>query len=364
MDEEKLAEKKPTRDEQCVVTYEEALEQVCGRYEGLKSDILRSLETPQLGPHHNEGKTMDSHIKLIMSTLEAIRNEEFPGLESEPELTTALREVAIAVDGNDSKHALVRPEIIDYAFLHDISKPECLLLTFEDEKDKMEITLDMWQANVQANADDTYMYDGKQVKSIGYYHPSEKEKGRHGEKAVNDKFQGSNVPPDIQCAIGGHELAVNWSTTAAKKYEEKFIATGLTEKQQLLIFLASYIDTMASLNQFGSPDLSNFKKMVQARKNYLLITENSAGLTEQQIGMLKNRDAVTIEDIEKLRPRPIDAQKAVDRLREEGLLADSTKEEEVRTALVGGDMKILGRLFGKEMGKVRSILVECDKVEP
>ena len=252
------------------LSFNEALTSVCDRYPELAERIIRSLETPQAGKYHNEGATMDAHLKLILQTLEDVRDGRFhEHIADNPELLSAMQRIATEGDAEKPEESKIKTEIIDYVFLHDLSKPDTMLLTLDDGEDgkgeKVEITWDDWQT--RGSKETPYTFDGKLVVSIGYYHPSEGAHGRHGEQAVEDMLSTTNVPEDIQRAIAMHEIAVGWEGTTAKKYKEKFVDAGLNDDQQILALLASYIDTMGSLNEYASPNLENLKKIIQARQN-------------------------------------------------------------------------------------------------
>lgn len=280
-----------------------ALNEVCERYPELSEKIKNSLETPQLGEYHNEGPKMDSHLSLILATLTSIKEGQFH--ESLDE--NGLRETMECVVGREGSHlekSTINPALIDYTFLHDIAKPDCLTLKIEGEKKGVEITWEQWKEIESAG--EPYQLEGKSIASISYFHSSEKANGQHGNKAA-EMLKDKGVPAEIIVAISKHEVAYQFGKINAATYEEHFVKSGYSEDQQKFILVASYIDTMASLGKDGKADLGNFVNLVKSRNNFLLIrqyTDKGIIFRENELQALKKKDRVlTIEDVEKIMPR-------------------------------------------------------------
>jgi hypothetical protein len=278
--------------------FESALVEVCARHPELSDQIRGSLETPQMGEHHNEGSKMESHISLILETLNAIKNGKFHESIGEDKKTQeAIRDTVVGPDG------AVKPEVIDYAFLHDIAKPDCLTLKLEGEKKGVEITMEQWKKIEEAGQ--PYQMDGKIIKSISYFHQSEGSAGQHGNKGVK-MLEGKNIAPEIIAAIGKHEVAYQFAKINTATYEEHFVKPGFTNEQQDFILTAAYTDTMAALSADGKPDLTNFGNLVRSRSNYQLIKEyldKGVDFKENKLGALKKQDKVlTPQDIESIIP--------------------------------------------------------------
>lgn len=240
-----------------------ALESVTEKYPDLEKGIRRSLETPQLGAHHNEGPTMEAHIERIVEALYAIRDGQFP-----KEIDSETRDIIYGLVSEGVEGKEVNPTLIDYAFLHDISKPDCLILKIEGKS--VEVTWGQWQKIAEEGR--PYRFRGGEISSIGYYHSSEGELGTHGKKGANF-LKDRGVPRESLAAIGMHEIAYQFQSRAAKNFRKHFADAGFTDREAAFILTASYIDTVASLGPDGKPDLRNFLNLIAARKNYLLVKE-------------------------------------------------------------------------------------------
>ncbi len=239
-------EKEPAED------FEVEFERICEKYPELADGIKRSLEAPQLGSHHNEGPRMESHLRLMLQTVEDIKQGKFhESVAGNVSLQEALQRVAL------------NPEIIDYVFLHDIAKPDSLSLKIEGEKKPVEITWDQWK-EVEINGE-PYQFQGKPIRSISYYHISEGWNGPHGHKAA--KFlKNKGVPKDILNAIENHEVAYQFTKVNPATYKKFFLDPGFSHDQQDFILAGSYIDNMSALTLDGKPDLQNFMNLVDSRE--------------------------------------------------------------------------------------------------
>lgn len=248
-------------------TFERALQHVCERFPELRERIVRSLRTPQLGAFHNEGKTMESHLRLIVETLNDMALGKFPSeLDNEPALRELLERAVVAKDPDGVSTGALHPDMLLYAFTHDIAKPDTLLVKCEGEKKGLEMTLEEWEQRVKG---DPPTVDGKIVASIGYYHQSKGEEGQHGSMGALSLPEA--VSEHIKTAIKKHEVAYLFAKINALTYEKHFVSSGLNTEEQAAALAASYADVMASLTKDGVPDLSNFICLAVSRENSILV---------------------------------------------------------------------------------------------
>lgn len=283
--------------------FDHALQFVCERYPELKERIVRSLGTPQLNDHHTEGKTMESHLRLMVEILNDMTEGRFPDLlAEEPEVKELLHRNVVIKDPVQPEREVLNLDMLTYAFIHDIAKPDTLLVKLEGDKNGIEMTLEDWQTTIEHGEFDTL--GGKKVVSISYYHPSKKSLGQHGNMGAEILAE-SAVPRYLLAAIKKHEVAYQFTKINALTYEEHFAKSGLSSAEQELAIIASYADTMASLTTNGTPDLSNFLRLVESRKNYLLVRSFIDAGTEFRENdlraLLKQNKVLTRNDIEQIR---------------------------------------------------------------
>lgn len=243
VNQEDVVNKRYTKEWQ-KINFDKTLLEVCKKYPEFSEKIVRSLETPQLGEHHNEGPTMKSHLSLILMTLEEIKDGKFPESIQDANLKEIIQNITVKRDEDNPKKNIINPELIDYTFFHDIAKPDCLTLKIEEEKGGIEITNDQWKEIEKKGR--PYRYNDKLITSISYFHSSEGSSGRHGNKAA-EMLKDKGVAPEIIIAIKKHETAYQFSKINAATYEEHFTKSGFSENQQKFILVTSYIDTMATL---------------------------------------------------------------------------------------------------------------------
>ena len=299
-------ENDPSKAERAPLDFEVELQNILERYPELAEKIQSSLKTPQLGAYHNEGRTMESHLRLIVKTLDDVGSGKMHEIvEARSELVEKMCALVLTSDENGPEQSRINPELIDYAFLHDISKQDCLTLKVEGEKLGREVTWGEWQEI--ARQGEPYAVNGKPIVSVSYYHQSEGEEGQHGNKGAA-LLKAVDIPPYIRTAISKHEVAYQFSKTNAATYEKNFVKSGLGENEQLFVLIASYVDTMSSLTKDGTPDLKNYRHLLQSRDNYLLIQsylDRGATFRENDLGFLKKQDKVLLpEDIERFIQNP------------------------------------------------------------
>lgn len=339
---------------------ETALSAVCEKFPELSDKIRASLETPQLGEHHNEGSKMDSHLSLILKTLESIRDGQFHESLQDVDTQEVLESIVTQQDEHNPEKSIINPALIEYTFLHDIAKPDCLTLKTEGEKKGVEITWDQWEKI--AAGGEPYQLEGKSVTSISYFHPSEGPAGQHGNKGA-EMLKDKGVSPEIIMAISKHEVAYQFAKINAATYEEHLVKPGFTDEQQKFILAASYIDTMASLGPDGKAEVGNFANLVKSRNNYLLIkqyTDKGVAFRENEITALKKQDRIlTVEDIEKIAPREEKYDLAVFGEKLDALITGgqiSAEEKDQILSIVSSQPKDLGKKFGPKMKLIKPLL--------
>ncbi|HBK33859.1 TPA: hypothetical protein DEP34_02850 [Candidatus Uhrbacteria bacterium] len=230
----------------------------------LRQQIERSFSVPQYGEYHKEGLFMDSHLRLIFHTIEAVRQGNIPDTVSEATATSLQK-------------ALVQdPDMVErYVFLHDIAKADCLTVKFASlqaaqeaerttETQEVCMTWAQWkdflgQDEVEAKVmeeDERAMQDyldSKEVMGISYYHPDRKH-GDAGSQMLRELYPG--VEATTLIAIEHHEDAFQFQKVDTERYLLMYEAMNKEERDFAL--LASYVDTASSFRSDGQPDLLNF----------------------------------------------------------------------------------------------------------
>src|SRR3989344_454589 len=314
-----------------------------------------------MGEHHNEGPKMDSHLSLILANLESIKNGTFHDAIAEDEsLKETMRRIVVVPGRENPNHDSVNPALVEYTFFHDISKPDCLTLKVESEKQGIEITWEQWKEIERMGQ--PYQFEGRVIKSISYFHPSEGADGQHGNKAA-EMLEGSGIPPEILIAIRKHEVAYQFSRINAATYEEHFVKPKFTAEQQDLILVASYIDAMASLLPDGKPDLGNFVNLLHSRNNYLLIKEfldKGILFRENELAALKKQDRnLTRQDFEAIVPKPEKYSVAILAKKLAPLVVGGqiTEREKAQIlSIISSNPRDLGKQFGPKMRIIKPLL--------
>ena len=359
--------------------YELALKQAIEKYPALAEDIQRSLQTPQLGSHHNEGPRMNAHIELIIGTLYEICRGKFAD-ELPAEIRDLITQVAVVEDPKNASNKIPNPELLDYAFLHDIAKPVCLSVRVSGRADTIEISWEQWleieakgepyRVTVGASSDEESESE-QIIESISYYHESQKDQGKHGNVGAEMVVKsGAKVSPEILQAMRLHEVAYEFKRIQGRTYEEHFVEPGFSEKQQNLIIAVSYIDLMASLGADKKPDLSSLIYLAQSRANTQLIATalaDGAVIKDNAIGKLKKSDRVlTAADL-----KAVDERKSYNlatiELGLEKLVAETmitpTQSVEIMTIIRSEKTPsvVLGQKYGALNRLLRPILVQAEE---
>lgn len=253
----------------------------------LREQIMRSLQTPQLGEHHNEGMFMDSHIDLIMQQIDAVdQNDISPNLSE-----TTKKTMRHAVKTN-------KEHVERYALLHDISKPDCMTLKFANpeaaqqlgfDSKESPITLEAWiellqqselgQAALQGDEEALKRWcEQNGLKSISYYQKG-KMHGETGANALRDMDLG--IDPMTVIAIKHHEDAFQFTGTDVQRYMSCY--RGVSDAGRDYAMLGSYVDSMASLLKSGTPDLTDFEYLADSREKLDILSEVLVNLGTGQI---------------------------------------------------------------------------------
>lgn len=285
----------------------------------LRANITRSFSVPQFGPYHNEGMFMDKHLELILANIQDVKQGKFP--DSVPQEARAMmQEVA---SGNERTLKM-------YALLHDISKADSLTIKYANGV-AVEPTWDEWTATLtpEARNDPREFEDFCHVQGITGVSYFQKEKGnKHGEMGAQhlaDLREDMGVPQTVLTAIKNHEVAYQFQKVSIKTYEKYF--GDLNEEETKWVITASYIDTMGSIGEQGSPNLSNFIAMVDTVYNYKTIKQAKTAIETSP-----DTDPKKVEKaIDALRKQEVriteDANTLIDRLKQECKFStyDSTK---------------------------------------
>lgn len=361
------------------------------RLQSLRERITRSFEVPQCGEHHNEGMYMDTHLDLIGNNLENMRAGQFSA-EMPEDVRSLLQTVA-----TEHQETLAR-----YAFLHDISKMDCLMIKYEDGK-AITPTWEEWQTmlpdDLQKQPDPerfAAFAQAQKIKSIGYYWPEEMAKGVGGKKQVTRegkkhgqegadllrKLGDVGVAQAVLTAIEKHEVAFNFANASSETYQRHF--GSLTDEERGLALVASYSDTVSSFAASGKPDLSNFLHVLDARHNYTLLQVINADIEiadMQKRGELDGEKVKSVmERIRKIADRvPETVQELIVRIKHEclptqydlglleqklsalvavGTLSEAQKNQ-MLDMVAAGQVRSISKELGKALGRQMQVVYEA-----
>lgn len=339
----------------------------------LRKQIEESFRVPQYGPYHNEGMFMDSHLELILQTLEKLKRGEFPE-EIPASIRSTLQSVAIQFS-----------DVLErYTFLHDISKKDCLTVKYNNGPSK-EFTWEEWQAQFtdETKNDPVALRafcEAQGIKTISYYHSGEG--GQHGitgRKAL-ESLGYTGVPAPVLTAIEKHEVAYQFTGINPDTYKKHL--GGLSPEERDLALTASYLDTSASLTQNKRPDYSNFVALVHSRHNFEIITAAETALTKD-MNLDQQKVAKAFADLRKSKERLADSAEDIirglekrckptqydpDKLREKlaPLIAASTiteaEADEIAASVLAGRASDIGKRFGKKMKEIGPVLKASEKI--
>lgn len=348
--------------------YAKEKEAVLAKYPALKEDLERSFKTPQLGTHHTEGPTMESHLSLIIEGFYKLSKGEVHGDIKDEELQRLLVDTVRA-----------NPELFrDYAFLHDIAKPDCIRLTLEqpvDGEKRVEISWEDWLEIEKAGQPYTYKKDGQEVPitTIGYFHQSKGKAGNHGNVGADliEKKLGDRKPPElILTAIRMHEIAFQQfdDNCDVDKYEEEY--GSFSEEQLRFIFVASYIDFLGSENENGRPDFSPLINVLISKRNAELLRRfknSGAKFPDNKLNSLKKKKGLlTVEELEsvRLKEKRFTREELDEKLGPtlDSLSLASDDRERLFADIIADPLqwgKNWGKTLGKNVGIIKGILETC-----
>lgn len=269
--------------------------------EMLKSLIRESLETPQLGPYHNEGPEMAAHLGLIMETVDAIISGQFDfhALGLPLDLEHIVKERITRVLKANAE------QMKTYAYLHDLAKLKCM--NIEDAEGNQRVfTMEEWRELVSQNGGDKeqarsvltsqgftkigYRIGGELAKKLGV------EDKDHGDEAEKLLLELGEKDPEVKQLIDGlglilkgianHELhfQVFNNAKSAKSFEKSFVKN-FNEDEIDFIYAACFIDIAGSLNDQGRSDFQGFRNMVVARESHGLIANSGLKNVEPLINL-------------------------------------------------------------------------------
>ena len=233
----------------------------------LLKDVEKSLRTPQHSfpkskkktSTHHEGPFMVSHLELVRQVLTDVANGKFH--ESVPAAVRApMQQVAI----EQANNALL------YVLLHDIDKPNCLTLTYE-EGQKVEVTWEEWLVLLDSSVTGHLVSLGhgdllKQfcnlngISQISYY-----QEGRSHGKVAAERLSGrKDIPEIIVKAIREHEIAFTFASRGGINiplFQDTFGTW--TDPEINFALLVNYADQMGSLQENGFPNIEAFELLAK-----------------------------------------------------------------------------------------------------
>jgi hypothetical protein len=280
----------------------------------LEALIQTSYDVPQMGPHHNEGMYMDTHLELIISRIDDLAK----GIV-DPSLSPELRSILLRVGGQglEEEAKMERVALLKkYALLHDIAKKDCLTLkpfsaddypkeelpSFEEdtdelarknpkiakikkslqsslravgeivlpEKEPIEITWDEWidmlpkelKTSTDPKALFKFLFD-EGFGSISYVQDSARR--FHGPEGAKTLHGHGDQDPLLIEAIAKHEKGFTFEVADTQRYDA--IYGDLSEEEQDWVIAASYLDQSGSIKREGGTDISSIDRLLIARHN-------------------------------------------------------------------------------------------------
>ncbi|MDO8425545.1 MAG: hypothetical protein Q7T01_03460 [bacterium] len=247
----------------------------------LKALARASLDTPQLGPYHNEGPRMDAHLGAIMEAAEQIADGTFEYAQVGLDATaaTALRAMLERVCQTHTR------ELTVYAYLHDLKKPECMNVEYADGTQRVFTVAEWEQAVSDADGDEARARTALQAQGIvkiGYRQDAaltggqERDHGPEGEEAIRALAkQDSEVAVFaaqhelILTGVGSHEMHFQKfpKSSNAGAYRDN-LATVFPPETIDFILAVNFLDIAGSRDEHGASDFTSFRNMLQARVSY------------------------------------------------------------------------------------------------
>jgi small nuclear ribonucleoprotein (snRNP)-like protein len=214
------------------------------------------LETPQWGPFHKEGYSLESHISLMFEVLKNCLAGVWDGNISD-DVASELQDVAI------KKKNLVEQHIV----LHDKAKGNCMTFLYEDGHTET-VTAKEWETMRAGRPVDDYqsIMKEREVKQISYLQKLPDGSVRtHGKVAAKELMARGGFDSLLLKGIEMHEIAFQFASRDGGvniPLFEKFFS-GLSEEEVLYMLLVNYIDQMACTKDNGQPDISAFLALLK-----------------------------------------------------------------------------------------------------
>jgi hypothetical protein len=259
-----------------------------------------SLDTPQWGPYHNEGNSLESHVLLMIKVLDDCLAKIWHKDVPENAITLLQKIVAKRKD-------LVEQHII----LHDVGKGQCMTFKYADGHKEV-IKASTWGKirDGKSVADYPEIMNKKRVRQISYMQIFPNGKMRtHPYKAVK-MLREYNLNHLMIKGIETHEIASQFGSRDGVNislFEKVF--GNYSEEEILYILLVNYIDKMACIRKNGQPDMSAFLALLkswQAWKKFVEVecyfSSLTAGIDQKKLvwllgGLRKNAKAFTDENV-------------------------------------------------------------------
>ncbi len=283
----------------------------------LKDKIRESLETPQLGPYHNEGDEMSSHLGLMMENIDAILDGTFDfgrcGIPKEYE-DDAIEQIRGALRANATEMRI-------YAYLHDLEKMGCMNVEYfkDGKKEQRRFTQEEWSAIKEKCANDPVKikewFSSQGITKVGYritkaIAEQEGTKERdHGETATETLRKMAESNKDVATFLQGldlilkgvenHELhfQVFNSARSAKQYAAHLSDIFSLEEIDF-IYAACFIDIASSLDAGGEGSYKGFQNMLIARNAHKKIQQFIKDFQKQYEKSLSENDINSLMNVE------------------------------------------------------------------
>ncbi len=341
----------------------------------LLSDVRRSLLVPQVGPYHQEGPFMDSHLVRVLATLEDVAQGQID--ERVPKSVRMLMVDAVESVGLDTCRL--------YVLLHDLDKATCLTLV-DANGSKRAITWDEWRTfagiptegfalGVACKLLIPTLTGMSKIVQISYYQDQDGVTRTHG-RVTGERLRGrDDIPAIVVNAIEEHELAFTFGARGGINIPliERMVE-GKDDISVGFTFAVNYADQMGSYREDGSPDISDFLLMAESYCAFRQFTELTARiaatdrLDSQKVekamaGLRKATDAFRTESADQAYARIIEECKLPkvdeDQVRQalEPAIAEGLPTEIVEAIVA--EMTTLGKLSsetGKQIGRFNRLV--------
>lgn len=354
----------------------------------LVENIVQSFDVPQYGVYHREGMYMDTHLALMLATLERMEKGEFdPSLP--PEFLSILSRV-MGTELSLQEREERKRELQKYALLHDIAKKDCLTVRGDPVKGDFEPTWEEWMAllpeDLRRESDPVALdafFQSKNWTSLSYFQQSKRHNhGSEGAVVIREHGREADL---LVTAISQHEVSFDFVNINAELFAETL--GGYTEEEQNWIIVASYLDLASALREDGKVDVTPILNLLVSRENFRLIRgvqqeilaryadqfasgyfkpETVQAVVAKYLRIrqpLSSAKEIQKEILEKLGIVQYDLERApvvLHELEQSGVITEAQKER-LLSLMRQGDGKTIGREFGRalqaHMGKIKSLIV-------